>query len=67
MDNEWENRERTGSVIFFSFYRSQTPHGQCNRYNRRLKLHLIHQITFEFLALYNLSANQLDGEKRLPR
>ena len=25
--------ERTGSGIFFSFSRSQTPHGQCNRYN----------------------------------
>ena len=25
-----ENGERTGSGIFFSFSRSQTPHGQCN-------------------------------------
>ena len=36
-------RER-GVSFFFSFSRSQTPHGQCNRYNRRLELHLIHQI-----------------------
>ena len=27
LENEWENRER----IFFSFSRSHTPHGQCDR------------------------------------
>ena len=30
LENEWENGERT----FFSFSRFQTPHGQCDRYNR---------------------------------